>query len=329
MNTRIGLIGTGWVSALHIASLAKISGVKIAAVAGTTIEKAMKIAAPIGAKAYDDYREMLKRENLDAVYILMPPHVHGEMEKACAAAVSAIFIEKPIANNFETAVELEAVFAAQKTIVASGYMMRYHDSVERVKQLYTNTADRAALLNGWWITPMPGPMWWRNKAQSGGQFLEQCTHLVDASLYIAGDIIEVSAFSTSGFMKEVPDYSVDDAMVVNVRFASGAIGNFTTGCFPQGELHNGIGMTVVSKEKQCSFSGWDMSLDIRYGSGHTESFCNAQTDVFEAQNRGFINAVRQKSGAELRSTYHSAVETLKVTLAANKSAKIGKSVILG
>lgn len=328
MDTRIGLIGTGWVSALHIASLGKIAGVKIAAVAGNTVEKAMKIAAPIGAKAYDDYREMLKHENLDAVYILMPPHVHGEMEKACAAAVPAVFIEKPIANNLATAMELEAVFAAQGTIVASGYMMRYHDSVERTRGLYAARTDKPILLNGWWITPMPGPMWWRNKAQSGGQFLEQCTHLVDASLYIAGDITEVSAFATSGFMKEVPDYSVDDAMVVNVRFASGAVGNFTTGCFPQGELQSGIGMTVVSKGTQCSFKGWDMSLDIRHGSGHTESFCNAQTDVFEAQNRCFIEAVRCKSGAALRSTYRSAIETLKVTLAANESAASGKTVRL-
>jgi len=48
--------------------------------------------------------------------------------------------------------------------------------------------------------------------QSGGQFVEQCTHLVDLSRYLIGEITEVSAYRTGGFMPEVPNFNVEDAM---------------------------------------------------------------------------------------------------------------------
>ncbi|HNX14553.1 MAG TPA: Gfo/Idh/MocA family oxidoreductase [Oscillospiraceae bacterium] len=320
---KIGIIGTGWVSGLHIKALQKIEGVQIAAVAATSLDKAEKAALPIGAKAYDDYRKMLSKEQLDAVYILTPPHVHGEPELLCAKAVSAVFVEKPVANNLETALKVERAFEDAKTVAASGYMMRYYESIHYVKSLFAISNDKPALVNGRWVTPMPGPMWWRTKAQSGGQFTEQCTHLVDAAVYIAGKITEVSAFAAKGFMTDVNGYNVDDATVINVRFENGAVGNFTTGCFVREE--NDIGLLFSSKTARCRFNTWDMSLEIDHGKGHQETI-TPEGDIFEIQANAFINAIKKGDTGGLHSTYHTAVETLKVTLAADESALTGKTV---
>ncbi|HOP11200.1 MAG TPA: Gfo/Idh/MocA family oxidoreductase [Oscillospiraceae bacterium] len=322
---KIGIIGTGWVSAAHIGSLQKIEGVEISAVAGTSLEKAEKITAKTGGNPYGDYRQMLSKEKLDAVYILTPPHVHGEIELLCAKAVPAVFIEKPVANDLETALTVECAFEEAGTIAASGYLMRYCGSVGYVKNLFANSPDKPALLNARWVCPMPGPMWWRTRAQSGGQFTEQCTHLVDAALYMAGGITEVSAFAATGYMTEVPGYDVDDAFIVNAKFKNGAIGNFSTGCFAQDEID--IGMVISSKTTRCKFSSWDMGLEIDYGKGHKETIM-PEPDLFLIQNTAFVNAVKSGDASGLRSTYHTAVETLKVTLAANQSAVIGKPVHL-
>jgi len=322
---KIGIIGTGWVSGLHIAALQKIENVEIAAVAGTSLAKAERLIAKTSGKAYDDYRVMLAKEKLDAVYLLTPPHVHGEPELLCAKAVPAIFVEKPVANNLETVLKIERAFDDAKTIAASGYMMRYYTGVEYAKNLFAESQDKPVLVNGRWVTPMPGPMWWRTRAQSGGQFTEQCTHLVDAAVYIAGEITEVSAFAATGFMADVNGYDVEDAFVVNTRFKNGAVGNFSTGCFVRDE--NDIGLVFSSKTARCRFNAWDMSLEIDHGRGHQETLA-PEGDIFEIQANAFINAVKTGNPDGIRSTYHTAVETLKITLAANESAKSEKSIKL-
>ena len=118
------------------------------------------------------------------------------------------------------------------------------------------------MAHGWWITQMPPPPWWRAFDQSGGQFVEQCTHLVDICRYTMGDIEEVSAFATRGFISGVPDYSVDDGMVVNARFSSGALASFSTGCFPLGghseSPGGGIGLHLSSRRHRIVISGWSL-----------------------------------------------------------------------
>jgi predicted dehydrogenase len=272
--------------------------------------------------------EMLKKESLDAVFILLPPHAHGEVEKACAAYVPAVLVEKPIANDLETAIEVQKAFEEAGTIVSAGYMMRYYASVNRARELFAASTDKPALVSGWWVNPMPPPLWWRTGAQSGGQFVEQCTHLVDAARYIAGDIVSVSAFSASGFVKDVPDYSTEDATTVTVQFTSGAVGNFTTGCFPR-DFGAEIGLSIESRSLQCHFTGWGMELLADHGAGRTEHFNAGGNDIFVAQNAAFLKAVATRDTSGILSTYESGVKTLRVTLAAVESAKTGKVVRLG
>ena len=327
MALKVGLIGTGWVAGVHLEALKKIPGIEIAAITGRNEGKAAQLASPIQAHSYGDYREMLKNEQLDAVFILMPPHAHGEIEKECALRVPAVFIEKPVANNLKTAWEIREAFEKAGTLVSVGYMMRYHASVNHARTLFHNSGDKPALISGWWVNPMPGPLWWRTGSLSGGQFVEQCTHLVDASRYIAGEIKRVSAFSAKGFVKDVTDYATEDAMTVSVEYSSGAVGSFFTGCFPR--TGGNIGLTLESRSIRCAFSGWGMALEANYGNGHTELFKEGGQDIFVKTDTAFLKAASTGNTSGILSTYDDSIKTLEVTLAAVESAASGKTVVIG
>jgi predicted dehydrogenase len=205
--------------------------------------------------------------------------------------------------------------------------MRYHKSVERARSVFKN--DRPALVTGRWITPLPSPSWWRKKQLSGGQFVEQCTHLVDAARYIVGEIVTVSAFGATGFVNDVPDYDVFDAMTVNVLFDSGAVGNFSLGCFPRKSYEKrDVGLYIASRDVRCQFSGWGMELDLEHSDGAAEHFDEAGGGIFEAEDAAFLDAVRRHDPSLIRSSYDDAVRTLGVTLAANESRVRHRTVLL-
>ena len=55
--------------------------------------------------------------------------------------------------------------------------------------------------------------------------------MIDSIRYISGEIKEVQALSTRGFINDVDDFNVDDALVMNFQLESGAIGTVQTSCF--------------------------------------------------------------------------------------------------
>lgn len=317
---RIGIIGTGWVVGHHLDALKQIEEAEVVAIAGRNQARARELAEPLGAKTYDSYLPMLERESLDAVFILLPPHLHGDLERACAEHVGAVLIEKPITPCLEQAQEIHAQFQRAGTLVSVGYQNRYRASVQKARACFTE-ASPAIMANGWWITEMPPPDWWRRFDQSGGQFVEQCTHLVDLSRYLMGEITEVSAYRTKGFMTEVPDFSVDDAMVVNVRFASGALGSYCTGCFPLGD-HDSIGirLNLSSRQHRVDFESWNFDGTLHSGSDPARALPQT-TNPFQVQAQAFVDAVARKEPQAILSDYADAMQTLAVTLAANESAR--------
>ncbi|HKK19062.1 MAG TPA: Gfo/Idh/MocA family oxidoreductase [Opitutales bacterium] len=317
---KLGIIGTGWVTEKHLAALEKIETAEVVAIAGRNQARARELARPFGAKTYENYLPMLERESLDAVFILLPPHLHGDLERACAEHVGAVLIEKPVTTSLEQAREIDDTFKRAGTLVSVGYQNRYRESVQQARACFTENTP-GIMANGWWIEQMPPPPWWRRMEESGGQFVEQCTHLVDLSRYLMGEITEVSAYRTGGFMTEVPDLSVDDGMVVNVRYASGGLGSFCTGCFPLGgHSRSGICLNLSTRKNRVVFETWDFAGKIHSGDGEIAEL-PATEDAFLVQNRAFLDAVADKDCGKILSDYEDAMRTLAATLAANESAR--------
>lgn len=321
---RIGIIGTGWVTGLHLDALKEIDGAEVVAIAGRNETRAKELVEPWKAKRYVDPLKMLAKESLDAAFILLPPHLHGDLERACSEHVKGVLVEKPISQALDTAQQIHGYFKKAGTIVSVAYQNRYRQSVQKAKGLLSQPDNEGILAQGRWTTQMPPPLWWRNFDQSGGQFSEQCTHLLDICRYTMGDVETVSAFRTRGFMNEVPDFTVDDAMVVNCRFKSGALASFSTGCFPLGghpeSPGGGISLSLSSRNHRIVLTGWSFEGTI-YSGEEEQEVIPVDENIFVTQNKVFLDAVASGDPSGILSSYEDGLTTLATTLAANESAR--------
>lgn len=323
MSIKIGIIGTGWVTELHLKALQTIDSAEVVAIAGRNQKRAAELAEPWKAKTYEKPLQMLSKESLDAAFILLPPHLHGELERACSEHVKGVLIEKPISQSLKTAQEINGQFQKAGTIVSVAYQNRYRKSVQTARKLFSQEGNQGILANGWWTTQMPPPLWWRSFDQSGGQFVEQCTHILDICRYTMGDIEEVSAYATRGFMPEVEGKTVDDAMVINARFASGALASFSTGCFPLGghseSPDGGIGLHLSSRNHLFYLTGWHFDGIVYSGLNDKESIPR-EDNIFAIQDKAFLDAMATGDTSGIHSNYEDSLKTLAATLAANESA---------
>lgn len=330
----IGIVGTGWVAEKHLAALTSLPGVRIAGIAGRNTDRARDLARTAAAfgdepRVWGDGLALVKAGGLDAVVVLLPPHLHGPLEFEIARRVPAALIEKPVSHDLRTAEAVAEAFERAGTLVSVGYMNRYRATTQRLRTLFSAPGDEPITVSGWWVTPMPSPRWWRTKEQSGGQFVEQCTHLVDLARDIVGEVTEVSAFSARGFIQGVDGFTGDDALAVNLRFSTGALGQFLTGCFPRGEgttgNRPGIGLSFASRTTQATLTDWEMHLSWKNHVGDGEELKSTE-NIFQVQDRAFVGSLRGPN--QIRSSYADGLKTLRVTLAAEESAATGRPVRL-
>lgn len=99
-NTRFGIVGTGRITRRLVADLQSTDGVDVTAIASRTDERAKWYADQYGiAAAVTGYEELLKREDVDAVYISLPPSMHAEWSIAAANHGKHVLCEKPLATT--------------------------------------------------------------------------------------------------------------------------------------------------------------------------------------------------------------------------------------
>ncbi|MGI9473459.1 MAG: Gfo/Idh/MocA family protein [Rubripirellula sp.] len=107
-NTRFAVIGTGRITRRLVADLQSTDGVEVTAIASRTSERARWYADQYGiAAAVEGYDQLLKRDDVDAVYISLPPSMHAEWSIASANAGLHVLCEKPLAMTAEQAVAID------------------------------------------------------------------------------------------------------------------------------------------------------------------------------------------------------------------------------
>jgi len=320
MTARIGFVGTGGIANHHMRTIAQISEARMAAFCDVVLSKAQSAASTYGGNAYDNFVRMYDSEKLDAVYICLPPFAHGDQELEAVRRGLPIFVEKPVATTVQKAEEILAAIQKEGVVNAVGYHWRSMDITARAREHLEGQAVGFAL--GSWTGGMPGVSWWRVLAESGGQMVEQTTHIFDLARYLLGEAKSVHALARTGLMKGVENYTVHDASVTNILFASGAVASITSACM----LNTGgyVGLDLYLKEQVLRLDSRNLTVEKPTGK---EVFYLGNNPTLE-EDTAFIRAVQSGDPSGIRSPYSDAVKTLKLTLAATQSAIEGRVVDL-
>jgi predicted dehydrogenase len=179
------------------------------------------------------------------------------------------------------------------------------------------------LVYGRWLGSFPGAPWWRRQNQSGGQIHEQATHIIDLARYLVGDIQKVYCCAARREMhKEFRDSTVADVTTLTAEFANGAIGHFSAACLLNGISEVGLSLVV----KDAVYDLFGNALSIRRPD-QTQNIMH-RNNAYLDEDKAFIEAVQSGKRGPIKSTYADALKTLRVTLAANQSAKSGRPVKL-
>ncbi len=292
---RIGFIGCGGIANLHMNNLSRLDGVELTAFCDLDERRAQSAAERFKGRAYTDHRTMLEKEQLDAVYICVPPNAHSDQETLAAQAGVALFVEKPIALSLDKALEVQEAIRKAGIVNAVGYQFRYYDGTDLAKERLQGKTIGMAM--GYWMGGLPGAYWWRRLEMSGGQIVEQTTHIFDLARYIVGEIQRVSAATELRTLKDVPDLNVPDVGVVNIWFANGAVGCIANTCM----LRMGYmtGLHVLTPELIVELTG----SSVRFLEPNRTEEVRHRRDGHYYESVVFVEAVRTKNPSLIRSDY--------------------------
>ena len=132
---KVAVIGCGRISIMHLSPIRQLSDMaELVAVCDVKEELVRECAENYGVRAYTDYKELIDREELDAVHICLPHYLHTEV--ACYAFRHGVNVlsEKPMDISYERGAN--AVKVAKECGVLYGviFQCRYNESAQLVKK---------------------------------------------------------------------------------------------------------------------------------------------------------------------------------------------------
>ncbi len=198
-SLRVGVLGVGFGSTVHIPGF-RSEGWEVAGVWSRRRERAEEQAAEHGIDTvHDDWRELVEREDVDAIAVTTPPGPHHEMSIAALRAGKHVLCEKPFALNAAEAAEMREASASTGLMAMVAHEFRFTPQRTRIRELigegYIGEPQLAAvqLLMGRPAGDQPPPMGWGSRAAEGGGLLGALgSHYIDGLRHWFGDIASVS-----------------------------------------------------------------------------------------------------------------------------------------
>lgn len=240
---RVGIVGCGFIAnRKHLPMMSLHEDVEIVAFCDIIKERAVASAKQFGvpdAKVYEDYRELISRDDIGVVHVCTPNSSHSEITVAALNHGKHVMCEKPMAiNSAEAKAMLDAAKATGKKLTI-GYQNRFRSDSQFIKQI----CDRGELgdiyLGKAFACRRRGvPIWgvFMNKAlQGGGPLIDLGTHALDLTLWMMNNYEPVTALGSTydkigklgspanGMGAWDPDeYEVEDSAFGMVKFKNGA-----------------------------------------------------------------------------------------------------------
>jgi predicted dehydrogenase len=193
----------GVLSTAKIAREKVIPGMKnadrceLVALASRDAERGQESARELGIpKAYGSYEDLLSDDDVDAVYIPLPNHLHAEWTIAAARAGKHVLCEKPLALNAKDAQQMVDVCAQEGVKLMEAFMYRFHPSWVAVRELVSSgRIGELRTVQSWFSFFNDDPHNIRNISEYGGGALFDigCYSLNLSRMLFGGEPVRVEA----------------------------------------------------------------------------------------------------------------------------------------
>lgn len=245
MKLRWGLIGCGDIARKRIApALRDSSTCELIAVSRAQSQLAESFAREFGARRwYARWEDLLFDQEIDAVYVATPVHLHARQAIAAAQAGKHVLCEKPMAMNVNECDQMIDACRLNKAKLGVAYYRHFYPAITRIKSIIEAGEIGKPIIvqiNAFeWFDPAAGhPRSWLidEKLAGGGPMFDFGCHRIEVLLHLLGPVAEVKSMNANVFF----DREVEDTAAALFRFASGACGTLSVShCArePQDTLH--------------------------------------------------------------------------------------------
>jgi len=221
---RFGVLGVGRIGKIHIENLVnRIPAAEVVALADVAAAELQAVAARFGiAKTFENYRDVLALDEVDAVAICGPTNLHYGMIVEAAARGKAIFCEKPIDLSLEKVQAANDEVARRNVPMMVGFNRRFDPNFAKVREVVA--AGKVGQPHMLRITSRdPGPPPEAYIRASGGIFLDMTIHDFDMARFLMNsEVTEVYA-RASVLVDPVFEKAGDwDTAVITLSFENGA-----------------------------------------------------------------------------------------------------------
>jgi predicted dehydrogenase len=334
---KFAIIGCGRISKRHceLLGLGQIPGAKLVAVADVQLDRAKATGERFNIPYYQDFHEMLKKEDIDVVTILTPSGLHAEHAIAVSQYKKHIVVEKPMALTLEDA---DKMTAAAKNAGVELFVVkqnRFNVPVVRLRQ-ELESGRFGKLVMGTvrvrWCRDQAyydQDAWRGTWAQDGGAFANQASHHVDLLQWMMGDV--ESVFAKGGTF--LVDTETEDTGIAMIKFKNGALGviEATTACRPK-DLEGSVSIlgergsveisgfavnemrhwnfSPATQEDQNIIKNYSVNPPNVYGYGH-KAYLEHVVECLTTGKKSFLTGVEGKKSLELIIAIYESMESGK------------------
>jgi predicted dehydrogenase len=324
---RVGIVGAGWIAQQHRRILGSMPDAELAAVCDLDLDRAAALADGTGARTYPDWRDLLDREDLEALIVSTPPMAHRDPAVAALRHGLPVYLEKPIARTLEDAADIVAAAGSTGTVCAVGYQWHALDLLDELPGLLAD--QQIGLLVGTNIGPTQSRPWFTDMRAGGGNLLERGSHHMDLARAVAGEVAAVqAAASRIRLARGAGDAGdIDDALTIMLELVSGALATVVVAWTRSGQPGS-YGMDIIASEATLRL-GLDPDFTLTGMSRGQPVSRRADIHPGGLSVRRFLDAVHERDPAAVACTPADAAAPLAVAAAAEEALRTSRAVRVG
>ena len=349
---KVGVIGTGGISGVHLGGYSRNPNVEIYALCDINEKNLAKRAEEYKvSRTFTDYREMLALKELDAVSVCTWNSAHAECAIAALRAGKHVLCEKPMALNTAQAQEMEKAAKENGKLLMIGFVRRFGNDCAVLKDFIDSGSfgeiyyAKAQYLRR---KGCPGG-WFGDKSRSGGgPLIDLGVHVIDLCRYLMGGPQPVSVYGATfnklGDRRHIKDargysstvvskddiFDVEDMATALIRFDNGAVLSVEASFSLNIEKDTGTIELFGTK------AGAKLDPELTLYNEINGYMANVKLDVptalsfnglFDNEVNHFVDCVR--TGAPCRNPAEDGVELMRILDGIYESARTGHEVVLG
>lgn len=220
---RIGIVGCADIALKRfLPAAATVEGVESVAVAEEYAPERLKaFQESFGLEGMTDYRALIRREDLDAVYVPQPPALHCRWAREALLAGKHVLVEKPSGVTAAETRELVGLAREKGLALHENYMFQYHSQIRRIREILdSGEIGEARLYRAAFGFPMRAKNDFRYTASlGGGALLDAGGYTVKLASLLLGETVWVDAARLSG----LAGFEVDMYGSAQLSNADGAV----------------------------------------------------------------------------------------------------------